>query len=90
MSGQGLVDFTSGAIAMGYLVVSLWFFCSWRRSRVSLIGLFGVAFLLLAIERVALVLAGASNEFSSFFYLIRLVAFLIIIASIVMHNRRSR
>ncbi len=88
MSGAELLDFTSGAIAMGYAVVSWWFYCSWRRNRIGLVFSFGIAFFLLAAERVVLVFGEANDEYKPFIYLIRLAAFLIIIAGIVNHNRR--
>jgi hypothetical protein len=82
-------DFISGAIAMGFATLALLFFSFWRRSRTGLFRLFGIAFALLAIERAVLVFVDAQDEFKPFVYLIRLTAFLVIIAGIVVQNRRS-
>lgn len=81
--------FMSGAITMGFAAIAVFFFRSWRRSRISLLGLFGLAFALLAFERAVLLLVEPEDEFRPFIYLIRLGAFLVIIVGIVMHNRRS-
>lgn len=84
-----LNDFMSGAIAMGLVAIALFFFSSWQRSRISLFGLFGLAFTLLALERLVLVFVDPNAEFSPLVYLIRLAAFLVIIAGIVVQNWRS-
>lgn len=84
-----ILDFMSGAIAMGFAAIALFFFSFWRRSRISLFGLFGIAFALLAVERVVLLFVDAQDEFKPLVYLIRLAAFLVIVAGIVVQNRRS-
>jgi membrane protein CcdC involved in cytochrome C biogenesis len=89
MTMTALNTFMSGAIAMGFGVISLFFYSFWRRSRISLFGLFGLAFTLLAIERIVLIWSDAQDEFKPFIYLIRLAAFLVIIIGIVVQNRRS-
>ncbi len=88
MMTPAILHFMSGAIAMGYAAIAFCLFCSWRRNRIGLIGLFGVAFALLAIERVVFVLVQARDEYKPFVYLFRLAAFLVIIAGIVVQNRR--
>lgn len=84
-----LQPFLSGAISMACLVVSLFFFQFWRRTRDRLFIVFAAAFVLLMLERIILVTITASHEFAPFVYVVRLFAFLLIIAAIVDKNRRS-
>ena len=52
-----LLDFLSGAITLGFAVVSLFFFRFWKRTDDALFASFGAAFLLLALNRALLSLA---------------------------------
>lgn len=69
--------------------ISLFFVRSWSRTGDRFFLLFGLAFTLLALERWILVLVHAAHEFRPFVYLIRLTAFLLILAAIAIKNRRS-
>lgn len=80
--------FVSGAVALGFAAIAVFFFGFWRRTQVRLFGLFALAFVLLAIERLVLVAVNVNNEFAPYIYLIRLSAFVVIIVAIVDHNRR--
>jgi uncharacterized membrane protein len=80
--------FMSGAIALGFLAIGLFFLSFWRRTRDRLFALFATAFFLLAVERVILVLVSPEYEFRPYIYVVRLLAFLVIIAAIVDRNRR--
>ena len=80
--------FLSGAIALGFGVTALCFQRHWRVTRIRLFNLFAVAFLIMALERVAgAVRVGIEN--APQLYLLRLTAFLVIIAAIINHNRRQ-
>lgn len=78
----------SGALVMGYLVATLFFLRFWMASKDRLFVLFATAFLLLAGQRMALALTHSWMEDQSVFYLLRLAAFLLIIAAIIDKNRR--
>jgi hypothetical protein len=80
--------FIQGCICMGFLVASLFFFRFWKSSRDSLLLLFGLAFLLLSIERVVLALGSPGSEVHPGAFTIRLAAFALIIAGIIQKNRR--
>ncbi len=82
-----MFDFTSGLITAGYAVASLFFLRYWFRSREVLFLAFSGAFLLLAFNQLALVFSGVATEDQSWFYLLRLSAFSIIIAGIWFKNR---
>lgn len=80
----------SGAIVMGYAVVGLFFLRFWRQSRDRLFGFFALAFFVLGVQRLLLALTTQTNEGSLPLYVIRLLAFLIILAAIIDKNRGAK
>ena len=85
-----LNQFVSGAITMGYLVAGLFFLKFWKQSRDRLFSLFAIAFFILAGQRLALVLTTQNSENTILLYVVRLAAFLVILAAIVDKNRSSQ
>jgi hypothetical protein len=81
--------FVSGAITAGFLVLGLYFLRFWRRTRDALFVNFAVAFWLLALNQAAATLSPGGEIEKGWVYLIRLAAFLIIIAAIVRKNISS-
>jgi peptidoglycan/LPS O-acetylase OafA/YrhL len=79
--------FFSGAIAMAYLMVGLFFLRFWKRSRDRLFVFFAIAFWILALQRVGLALTSERLEDDTFFYVIRLFAFVLILVAIWDKNR---
>ena len=79
-------DFFSGLIAMGFTVCAVFFLRFWRRTRDTFFLVFSIAFLLLALNQALTTLLGLPLEERSWLYLLRLFAFLIIIAAIVRKN----
>jgi uncharacterized protein DUF5985 len=79
--------FLWGATAMGCWAVGLIFFRSWRFTDDRFFALFGAAFWLLAVHWFALAAAGAVDETRHYFYAVRLLGFLLVIAAIVDKNR---
>jgi hypothetical protein len=84
-----LNQFLYGAACMASMAIALFFFQFWNRSRDRLFVLFGFAFVILAFERVVLAAIHAQNEFVPYVFVIRLLAFLVIMVAIVDKNRRS-
>jgi hypothetical protein len=84
-----LRPFLFGAISMVCLTIALFFFRFWRQTRDRFFLGFGAAFLLLMVERFIMVTIGATHEFAPFVYVVRLLAFLLIIAAIVDKNRKG-
>lgn len=84
-----LNQFVSGAITMGYLVAGLFFLKFWKQSRDRLFSWFALAFFILAGQRLALALTTQNSEGTVFLYVVRLLAFLLILAAIVDKNRSS-
>lgn len=80
-------DFLSGAVSAGFLVAGLFFLRFWKRSGDGLFAWFAVAFWLLGTGQAVLALGGIPVEERSSIYLIRLVAFLLILFAILRKNR---
>jgi hypothetical protein len=80
--------FASGLIAMGYLVTSAFFARFWQGTRDPLFAAFGVAFLLLCIAQALSVVLGLPLEERSWLFLIRLLAFIILLIAILGKNLR--
>jgi len=78
-----------GANAMASLVVGLFFLRFWRDTRDRFFLFFAMAFTVEGLNRVALGLTHVSEETEPYFYLVRLFAFLLILAAIVDKNRKK-
>ncbi|WP_332815317.1 DUF5985 family protein [Ramlibacter sp.] len=78
----------TGAIAMGSFVVGLFFFRFWRSTRDSFFLCFALSFWLEAVNRVALGLLFAASELEPLFYLLRVVAYGLIVLAILQKNRK--
>jgi zinc transporter ZupT len=84
-----MTDFISGLIAMGYVTSALFFLKFFRRTADRLFLAFFIAFLLFAAEQGLLAWSRTAREEETWFYLLRLCGFLLIIAGVVDKNRRS-
>ena len=87
---MSLLPFLSGAVTMGFAVAAIFFLRFWRDTRDGLFLSFALAFLLLGLVQALLALGNVPVEERSWIYLIRLGAFLIILAAIVRKNLSSR
>ena len=76
-----------GALAMGNVVIGLFFLRFYRDRKDLLFLLFGVAFWLFAGNNFALALSAAQAEATVGAYVVRLIGFGLIIAAIVQKNR---
>lgn len=81
-----LVAFMAGLQVALYLVAGGFFLRFWRRSRDSLFLIFAIAFVLMAMTQAAPVAFGTPSEISSYAYVLRLIAFVLIIVGIVRKN----
>jgi len=77
-----------GAVVMGCVVIAMFFLRFWRKSRDRLFLFFSAAFALLAINWTALALTNA-DEPQTMLYLIRLMAFVLILIGIWDKNRAA-
>ena len=78
-----LIPFLSGVLFTGYAIAGLFFLRFHRESRDRLFGYFAVAFFLLAFQRILLVF----TEPATLSYVVRLVAFLVILWGVIEKNR---
>ena len=79
----------NGMIVFGDIVGALFFFKSWKKSHERLFLFFAVAFVLFAIQRIALSFITQMDEGHVAMYSLRLVAFAIILYSIIDKNRKQ-
>ena len=80
----------SGALVMGYATAALFFAKFWRRTSAPVFGWFAVAFVLLAVQRTMLVAATDAERDVPWSYVVRLLAFVLILVGIVAQNRGPR
>ncbi len=79
-----------GIIVMGYAIGALFFFRFWRESRDRLFLMFGIAFAVLGIQQLAYGLTNEASESPALLFLIRFIAFVIILAAILDKNLKAR
>jgi hypothetical protein len=77
----------AGATTVAAWAIALFFWRFWKQTRDRLFIFFAVAFFLLGIERLGIGLMTGKVE--SYFYLLRLSAFLLMIYAIVDKNRKQ-
>lgn len=82
--------FISGATMMGNLIIGLFFFKFWKRSQDRLFLMFGIAFWILGLIRMAMVLVAEDDEARTLLYMVRLAAFVLILVGIIDKNRSTR
>lgn len=80
-----MIDFLDGASCLACAAVAMVFLRFWRLGGDRLLLLFGLAFLVLAVNRIGL--AVLDGEADTFVYLARALAFGLILAAIVDKNR---
>ena len=83
-----LLTFLWGASALGACAAGLFFLRFWRETRDRLFLLFALAFGAMAVNWVGLAATSPADEARTYFYLVRAVAFVVIIAAVVDKNRR--
>jgi hypothetical protein len=84
------MTFISGMTTAGFLLAGLFFLKFWFRSRDILFFIFAAAFWLLAANQVLLVILNLPREEQGWVYLLRLVAFALIVVAIIHKNLARR
>jgi hypothetical protein len=79
----------SGAILLGHWAIGVFFFRFSRKRGERLFTFFAFAFWLLALERFFLLLMEPRQESQAYVYLVRLIAFLLILYAIYDKNRSA-
>ncbi|HZH81711.1 MAG TPA: DUF5985 family protein [Phototrophicaceae bacterium] len=75
-----------GAIAMASLVAALFFLRFWRDTKDRLFLFFSISFFVEGLNRFALAMVTDPNEDQPFFYVVRFLSFLLIVAAILDKN----
>lgn len=83
---ESLVQFTAGALVLGFCVAGLVFLRFFRKTGDRLFALFGASFFMMAANRAALAFVGEWKESHTALYLLRLLAFLVILFAILDKN----
>lgn len=81
--------FLLGVVVTSSLVAAGFFLRFWRRTNDRLFFAFAAAFLIEGLNRVSFLFLETPNEGSPAIYLVRLLAFLIILMAIVAKNRSA-
>jgi hypothetical protein len=90
MPGEVVGAAVIGATAMGCCVAGLLFLRHWTRTRDRLFLFFAASFFAMAVNRLALIVIGEGHEGTTWVYLVRLAAFLLILMAIVEKNMGRR
>jgi hypothetical protein len=78
-----LEGFLLGIIVTASLTAGMFFLKFWRQTKDGLFLAFGAAFLIEGINRIGFLLEGSPNEANASIYVVRLLAFLLILAGIL-------
>ena len=89
MSGDLTIGFLLGIIFAASLVAGLFFLKFWRDTKDVLFLAFAAAFLIEALNRLRFLFIEHPNEGNPSIYLVRLLAFMLIVAAILYKNRRQ-
>lgn len=81
-----LSAYVAGVLTLGFLTIGLFFLKFWRKTKDRLFLAFAVAFALLAANAAIPVLLKIPSENQSYVYLLRLAAFVLIIAAVLRKN----
>ena len=84
-----MITFLSGAVTMGFLVACLFFVRFWRKTSDRFFLSFAVAFFLLALNHAVAQWVGAADERVGYTYLLRVIAFVLILVAIADKNMSS-
>ena len=84
-----MILYLQGALTICFLVAGAFFWRFWRQTRDRLFLLFALSFWLQAVTRVALTLWSDHDE-RIYLYLLRLLAYALIVGAIFMKNIGSR
>ena len=78
----------AGVLIMGYLVAALFFLRFWQQTLDRFFGLFAASFVILAVQRMALVVVDVQAN-AVWLYSLRLLAYLLILGAIIEKNRTA-
>ena len=85
-----LVTFLAGATVMGFALAGLFFLRFWTRTRDQLFLAFTASFWLLGLSQAMLTFSNVSVEERTPLYLLRLAAFILILAAVWRKNAKAK
>ena len=85
-----MIEFLAGACTLAFVVAAFYFLRFWRKTGDRLFASFAVAFLLMALNQLAVAAFEASDERSGYSYILRVLGFVLILYGILGKNMRSR
>jgi hypothetical protein len=83
-------QFVGGLLTMGYVVLGVFFLKFWKRTRDPLFVMFACAFWLMAVNGFAVTVSNGYELDVVWSYLLRLLAFVLIIIAIVRKNTETK
>ena len=83
-----MIDFLAGAVTLAFVVASFHFIHFWSRTSDRLFLAFAAAFALLALNQVAIFVLDVADERTHYVYILRVLAFILILLAIVDKNLR--
>ncbi len=83
-------DFLWGALSMACLVSGLFFLRYYRQSRDRFFLFFSIAFFVFALNWLGLSVVPREHESRHYVYVVRLIAFVLLLVAIAAKNRRPR
>jgi len=83
-------QFIGGALTVGYVVLGLFFLKFWKRTRDMLFMMFAWAFWLMAANQLAVSASSSYDLDVGWTYVLRLLAFVLIILAIVRKNMEAK
>jgi hypothetical protein len=90
MGDTTINELISGALVMGYFIAAIFFLKFYKSTHDRLFAFFAAAFGILSCQRVALALTTKTVEDTVLIYVIRLIAFLIILYAIIDKNMQAK
>ena len=81
-----MFDFLSGLVTGGFLVASVFFFRFWKRTGDLLFAIFGISFLLFALNQGATLWTNSPQDDQGAVYLLRLTGFVLLVIAIAVKN----
>jgi hypothetical protein len=81
-----MIEMLSGALLFSYFIAGIHFSRFWKRTGDRLFLHFGVAFWLFALNQLASSIPVVANETDGYEYLLRVLGFVVILATIVDKN----
>ncbi|HVA14317.1 MAG TPA: DUF5985 family protein [Stellaceae bacterium] len=83
-------EFLGGGLTIGYLVLGLFFLKFWRRTHDALFLMFACAFGLMAANAIAVSASSSYDLDVGWTYVLRLLAFVLIIVAIIRKNMEGK